>query len=165
MRLRAPAAGRVTSTGACAFPARNAPSSSRLAAAAGKRIVTHREVGAPYVVLGFAAPALGERDFPAALVLRALLSNLFERTGASSAAMPFRSTGALYGYDAAPAQLVLWINGGRVDPEQGLAGIDAIAKAASAKPLGAAVLARFKETARGQWALETIALDARGLLE
>jgi len=134
---------------------------TRPAAAAGKRIVTHREVGAPYVVLGFAAPALGERDFPAALVLRALLSNLFERTGASSAAMPFRSTGALYGYDAAPAQLVLWINGGRVDPEQGLAGIDAIAKAASAKPLGAAVLARFKETARGQWALETVALDAR----
>ncbi|MBV9408295.1 MAG: hypothetical protein JO164_05695, partial [Candidatus Eremiobacteraeota bacterium] len=43
----------------------------------------------------------------------------------------------------------------------GLAAIDAVVKAASAKPLAASVLARYKETARGEWALETVSLDER----
>ena len=126
-----------------------------------KRIVTHRDVGAPYVVLGFAAPSLGERDFPAVLVMRALLGSVFERGGATTQAPLLRSVGSIYGYDSSPAQLVLWINGARIDPEVGLTGIDAIAKAAAAKPLTAAVLARYKETARGEWSLETVTLDER----
>ena len=126
-----------------------------------KRIVTHRDLGAPYVLLGFAAPALGERDFPAALVMRALLGSVFERAAATTLSPVLRSVGLIYGYDTAPAQLVIWINGSRIEPEIGLSGIDAIAKAAATKPLSAAVLARFKETARGEWALETVTLDQR----
>jgi zinc protease len=126
-----------------------------------KRIVTHRDLGAPYVVLGFAAPALGERDFPAALVMRALLGSVFERPGATTLPPVLHAVGAIYGYDTAPSQFVLWINGSRIEPELGLTGIDAIAKAAASKPLTAAVLARFKETARGEWALETLTLDER----
>ena len=126
-----------------------------------KRIVTHRDIGAPYVVLGFAAPSLGERDFPAALVMRALLGSVFERAGATTLPPVLRSVGLIYGYDASPAQLVLWINGSRIEPEIGLEGIDAFAKAAATKPLTAAVLARYKETARGEWALETVTLDER----
>ena len=83
-------------------------------AAQPKRIVTHRDVGAPYVVLGFAAPALGDRDFAAALVLRSLLSGVFDRAGAMTPSPLLRPAGTFYGYDAAPAQLVLWINGARV---------------------------------------------------
>jgi zinc protease len=126
-----------------------------------KRIVTHRDLGAPYVVLGFAAPSLGERDFPAALVMRALLGSVFERAGATTVPPLLRSVGLIYGYDASPAQLVMWINGARIEPEIGLAGIEAIAKAAATKPLTAAILARYKETARGEWALETVTLDER----
>ncbi|MEA2786803.1 MAG: zinc protease [Candidatus Eremiobacteraeota bacterium] len=126
-----------------------------------KRIVTHRDVAATYVVLGFAAPALGDRDFPAALVLRALLAGVFERPGATTLPPVFRAAGTLYGYDAAPAQLVLWINGSQLDPELGLTGIDTLLKRAAAKPLTAAVLSRYKETARGAWTLETVSLDQR----
>jgi zinc protease len=126
-----------------------------------KRIVTHRDLGAPYVVLGFAAPALGERDFPAALVMRALIGSIFERAGATTLPPVLRSVGLIYGYDTVPAQLVVWINGSRIEPELGLTGIDAISKAAATKPLTAAVLARFKETARGEWAFETVTLDER----
>ncbi|HYW52614.1 MAG TPA: hypothetical protein VE826_01525 [Dongiaceae bacterium] len=126
-----------------------------------KRIVTHRDVAAAYVVLGFAAPALGDRDFPAALVLRAVLAGVFERAGATTQPLVFRAAGTIYGYDTAPAQLVLWINGGRLDPEQGLTTVDALLKRAAAKPLAPAVLARYKETARGAWSLETVSLEQR----
>jgi predicted Zn-dependent peptidase len=73
----------------------------------------------------------------------------------------FRAAGTLYGYDTAPAQLVLWINGSRLDPELGLAGVDTLLKRAAAKPLAAPVLSRYKETARGAWTLETVSLDQR----
>jgi len=126
-----------------------------------KRIVTHRDVGAPYVAIGFAAPPLGDRDFPAALVLRSLVSSVLQRRTATSVPAELRSGGAFYGYDAAPAQLVFWINGVRLDPDTALAAVDAVMKTAAEKPLGAAVLARYKETARGEWALETASLDER----
>ena len=130
-------------------------------AAQPKRIVTHRDVGAPYVAIGFAAPPLGDRDFPAALVLRSLVTSVLQQQNATSVAAELRSGGAFYGYDAAPAQLVFWINGVRLDPDVGLAAVDTVMKTAAAKPLGAAVLARYKETARGEWALETASLDER----
>ena len=126
-----------------------------------KRIVTHRDVGAPYVVLGFAAPSLGDRDFAPALVMRSILGSLFDRTSPATVPPPFRSVGAIYGYDSSPAQLVLWINGSRIDPEVGLASLSAVVKAASDKPLAAAVLSRYKERARGEWTLETVSLDER----
>lgn len=147
-----------------ALPGGSAPAAKLTTRAFGtqpKRIVTHRDVYAPYVALGFAAPALGDRDFAAALVVRTLLSSLFERVGATTLPPVFRSMGAIYAYDAAPAQFVLWINGSRVDPAIGIAAVDAVVKAAAAKPLGAAALARYKDTARGEWSLETLSLDQR----
>jgi predicted Zn-dependent peptidase len=149
---------------AAALPAGTAPAAALAARPFGaepKRIVTHRDVGAPYVGLGFAAPALGERDFAAALVLRALLGSVFDRTTATTQSSLFRSAGTIYDYDAAPAHLVLWINGARVDPEVGLGAISGVAKAVVAKPVAANVLSRYKETARGRWALEALSLDER----
>ncbi|HEX3465057.1 MAG TPA: hypothetical protein VHS78_13505 [Candidatus Elarobacter sp.] len=147
-----------------ALPDGTAPSAklqTRPYAAQPKRIVTHRDVAAPYVVMGFAAPPLGDRDFPAALVLRSLVTSVLRQQTATTIASELRAGGAFYGYDAAPAQLVFWINGVRLEPDVGLAAVDAVLKTAAAKPLGAAVLARYKETARGEWALETMTLDER----
>jgi zinc protease len=147
-----------------ALPAGTAPAAKLATRAFGaqpKRIVTHRDIGVPYVVLGFAAPSLGERDFAATLVMRALLSSVFDRTSATTLSPLLRSAGTIYGYDAAPAQLVLWINGARVDPEVGLGAVSGVVKAVSTKPLAPAVLSRYKETARGAWALETLSLDER----
>jgi predicted Zn-dependent peptidase len=155
------AASRMLLAALGAGTARSTALGTRAFGAQPKRIVTHRDLAAPYVVLGFAAPSLGERDFPAALVMRALLGSVFERAGATTLPPLLRSVGLIYGYDASPAQLVLWINGSRIDPEVGVTGIGAIANAAATKPLTAAVLARYKETARGEWALETVTLDER----
>ena len=127
-----------------------------------RRLVTHRDIGSPYLVLGFAAPALGGRDFAGALVVRALLSEVLERSGATTLPPQRRGAGTIYGYDVDPAQLALWINGGQVDPSTGLGTVAAVVKAAAQKPLAPAVLARYKETARGAWQLESVTLEERG---
>jgi zinc protease len=147
-----------------ALRAGNAPRAelaTRAPAASPKRIVTQRPIGATFVVLGFAAPPLGDRDFPAALVIRSLLESVFERTAATTPPAAFRSVGTIYGFDAAPAQLAIWLNGALIDPATGLAAIEVLAKGTAAKPLNAGTLARYKETARGAWVLETISLDQR----
>jgi zinc protease len=149
---------------AASLPAGTAPQpalATRPFAAQPKRIVTRRDVHANYVVLGFGAPALGDRDFAAALVMRALLGDIFEVPSATTVPALFRPSGTIYGYDVAPAQFVFWLNGRLVDPGVGLAAIDAVLKNAAAKPLGAAVLARYKESARGAWLLENLSLDER----
>lgn len=155
------AAGRALVQALAAGTAPPAALAARPIGAQPKRIVTHRDIAAAYVLLGFAAPALGDRDFPAALVLRAVLAGVFERAGATTQPPVFREAGTVYGYDAAPAQLVLWINGARLDPEQGLTAVDALLKRAAAKPLAPAVLSRYKDTARGAWSLETVSLEER----
>ena len=149
---------------AAALPAGTAPAATvavHAPAAQPKRIVTHRDVAAPYVMLGFAAPALGDRDFPAALVMRSLLSSVLDRPTATTLPPAFRAVGTIYGYDTAPAQMIVWINGARIDAETGLTAVDAVVKAAAAKPVSATVLSRFKESARGEWTLESVSLDER----
>ncbi len=149
---------------AASLPAGSSPQpavATRPFAAQPKRIVTRRDVSTNYVVIGFAAPALGNGDFAAALVIRALLGDLFDVPSATTVPTLFRPAGTIYGYDTAPAQLALWLNGRLVDPSAGLAALDAVLKSAAAKPLAAAVLARYKESARGAWALENLSLDER----
>lgn len=126
-----------------------------------RRIVTRRDVFVPYVVLGFGAPALGSADFPAVLVLQSLLGDVF---GGESALTPpplRRPIGTIYGWDVAPAHLALWINGARLDPATGIGAIGAVLKATAQKPLSAAVLDRYKQTARGEWLLAGTTLDER----
>jgi zinc protease len=147
-----------------ALPAGTAPHpaiGTRPFSAQPKRIVTRRDVYANYVVLGFAAPALGDRDFAPALVMRALLGDIFEAGSATTPPQLFRPAGTIYGYETSPAQIALWLNGRLVDPGVGLAAVDAVLKAAAAKPIAAPLLARYKNGARGAWALERLSLDDR----
>lgn len=137
------------------------PLATRPFGAEPKRLVTYRKIGAPYVVVGFAAPPIGDPDFAAAWVMRSLLAGVFER-GSATTPPPFgNSVGSLYGYDTAPAQFALWINGSRIDPSVGLGAIIALVKGTATKPLSEAVVNRYKETARGEWSLETLSLDDR----
>jgi predicted Zn-dependent peptidase len=126
-----------------------------------KRIVTQRKVVAPYVVVGFAAPPIGDADFAAAWVFRTLLAGVFERGDATTPPPLLRTVGSLYGYDTAPSQFVLWINGSQIDPSVGLGAVIALVKGAATKPMSAAILGRYKETARGEWSFETLSLDDR----
>jgi predicted Zn-dependent peptidase len=48
-----------------------------------------------------------------------------------------------------------------IDPTAGISAIDAVLKRAASQPLTAAAVTRFKERARGEWALENLSLDER----
>ena len=121
-------------------------------AAEPRRIVLRRDIGEAYVVLGFGAPALGQKDFAAALVIRSLLASVFDRESATTQPVYRRAVGAIYGYDVAPAQLALWINGARLEPTTGISAVATVLKNAAAQPLAPAVLERYKQRAAGEWA-------------
>ncbi|GAC1590052.1 MAG: hypothetical protein NVS3B28_16680 [Candidatus Velthaea sp.] len=168
------AAGRVTDdvrtaakTLAAALPEGMEPLSVptvRAFPATPKRIVTQRDIGVPYVVLGFAAPALGDRDFGAMLVLRSLLSSAFDRASAVTLPAYSRAVGVIYNYDTNPASLALYINGAQLDPTIGLRSVDTTLHAIAATPLQAQLLQRYKASARGEWSTESVSLADRAWL-
>jgi zinc protease len=126
-----------------------------------KRVVTHRDIGVPFVLLGFGAPALGDPDFPAMLVLRAILGDITDRSDVTTAAPIDRGLDVVYSYDVKPATFGIAINGALLDPQAGMTIVQAVARNALSKPFTAAVVRRYKESARGQWALEALTLDDR----
>jgi zinc protease len=127
----------------------------------GKRIVTHRDIGVPFVMLGFAAPALGDPDFAPMLVLRAILGDITNRADVTTASPIERGFDIVYAYDVKPATFDIAINGALLDPSAGLTIVQAIAHNALTKPFSDDVVTRYKDTARGQWALEALTLDDR----
>jgi len=125
------------------------------------RIVAHRDIGAPMVVVGYAAPSPGSRDFGAMLVLQSLLATQFERTSATTLGTVQRSVGAAYLYDGAPASVVVYVNGGRVDPMLAIRELFIVSKTLATKPLTAASLRSFKATAEGAFITDAITLSDR----
>jgi predicted Zn-dependent peptidase len=131
---------------------------SRAFAATPKRIVTQRDIGVPYVMLGFAAPSIGDKDFGAMLVLRSLLSDVFDRQSATTLPAYSRTVGVLYNYDTKPASLTMYINGQQVEPTAGLSTVDEVLKDISGKALTPALLKRYKSIAHGEWQTESVSL-------
>jgi predicted Zn-dependent peptidase len=128
------------------------------------RIVAHRDVQAPWVVVGFAAPAPNSRDFGAMLVLQSLLSAAFERNNATSESFLERSVGAFYLYDSTPASLVVYVNGSQVDPSLALRELLLVSHSLSMRPLAAAPLRHFKAIAEGQFLSDSVNLADRSYL-
>ena len=126
-----------------------------------KHVVTQREVGVPFALVGFAAPAMNDPDFGAMLVLRSLLDDIASRQSTTTLAPFQRGIDVVYAYDVKPATFTVAINGSQLDPTAGLTVLQAILKTAVTKPLAADVIKRYKETARGDWALEAVTLTDR----
>jgi predicted Zn-dependent peptidase len=51
---------------------------------AAKHVITHRDIGVPFVLVGFAAPSMGDPRFGAMLVLRALLDGIGSENGSAT---------------------------------------------------------------------------------
>jgi len=126
-----------------------------------KRLVTQREIGVPFAFIGFAAPAMNDPDFGVMLVLRSLLNDVAARQSSTTLAPFERGINVVYAYDVKPATFTVAINGSELDPTAGLTVLQAIVKTAVTKPLAADVVKRYKETARGEWALEAQTLTDR----
>ncbi len=129
--------------------------------AAGKTIVTHRDIGIPVVLIGFAAPSLGDPDFAPMLVLRAMIEAAGGRSSTPMLTDFERGLAAIYDYDVKPATLTVAINGGRIDPTLGLSAVRALLKHATDEPFSADDLTRFRNAARGKWVLEATSLTDR----
>lgn len=138
-----------------------APVVTKPFAAETKRLITHRDLGVPFVLVGFAAPAMNEKDFAAMLVLRALIGGLGSRSSSSTLAPFERGINVVYTYDVKPSSFTVAINGSQIDPAAGLTLMQSILKDVVAKPLDADVVSRFRDTAHGQWALEALSLTDR----
>ncbi len=131
---------------------------SRAFAATPKRIVAQRDIGVPYVLLGFAAPSVGDKDFAAMLVLRSLLSDVFDRQSTTTLPAYARTVGVLYNYDTKPASIALYINGQQVEPTAGLGNVDEVLKDVATKPLTPGLLKRYRSSAHGEWQIEAVSL-------
>lgn len=128
------------------------------------RIVAHRAIPAPWVVVGYAAPGPGSRDFGAMLVLESLLSDAFERASTTTLGFVEKPIGAVYLYDSTPASLVVYVNGTQVDPSLALREVVVVARSLSLKPLGAPALRQFKTAAEGQFISDSVNLSDRAYL-
>ena len=138
---------------------------ARAIPAGGTRIIAQRDMGRPFIVVGFGAPAPGERDFGSMLIVESLLSEAFERSSATTLALGERSVGALYLFDSTPASLIVYVNGGTgVDPSVALREVMLVAKSLAAKPLGADALKKFKESAAGSFVTNATSLSDRAYL-
>ena len=128
------------------------------------RIVAHRDVGAPWIVVGFAAPSPGSADFGAMLVMQSLLSDTFERSSTTTLGFVEKSVGAIYLHDSTPAGLVVYVNGTLVDPSVALRELLVVAQSLSAKPIGDAPLKKYKAAAEGQFLNDSVDLSDRSYL-
>jgi len=137
---------------------------ARIIPALAPRIVAHRDVAAPWVVVGFAAPAPNSRDFGAMLVLESLLSDAFERSSTTTLGIAEKSVGASYLYDSTPASLIVYVNGTEIDPSLALRELLVVSKSLAQKPIGADMLRRFKLAAEGQFLENSVDLADRSYL-
>ncbi len=163
----APALGDALRTLVLALPDGSNPvvvSKTRSIPREAPRIVAHRDINAPWVVVGFAAPAPGSTDFGAMLVLQKLLADAFERDSATTLGFIEKSIGAFYLYDTSPASLVVYVNGTQIDPSLALRQLLVVSRSLSLKPLGAAPLAHFKAAAEGEFLTDSVTLSDRSYL-
>lgn len=128
------------------------------------RIIAHRDIGAPWVVVGYAAPSPGTPDFGPMLVMQSLLSAAFERDSATSLGFVEKSVGALYLYDSSPASLIVYVNGTLVDPTLALRELLLVSRSLASKPIGASQLAGYKTQAKGQFLNNSVTLSDRSYL-
>ena len=128
------------------------------------RIVTHRDVGLPWVGMGFAAPTVGSKDFAAMLVVQAVITSLGRTESIVSRPSALRPINAIYQYNVSPANFIIYSSGSSLSSPTGLRRIFAATDLLAEKPLDAAVVERYRKLAMGQFLLDNMTLEDRSAL-
>jgi predicted Zn-dependent peptidase len=128
-------------------------------------IVAHRDVASPWLIAQYPAPKVDSRDFGPMLVLAAFirrtLSDIAQVPGVVSPTFASRSVGALYAYDRAPSNLVLYVNGGlNGNPSRAFATALSIVNVLAATRLQGSI-EEFKAEAAGDFANGATTLETR----
>lgn len=127
-------------------------------------VIAQRAVGAPFVVVGFAAPAPMSSDYGPMLVLEALIEQTFNADLTTTAGIAQRRVGALYLYDASPASLAIYVNGLRTDATAGLNEVLVLTRALAQNTLPEPELAKMRTIAAGRFDTQAVTLGDRSYL-
>jgi predicted Zn-dependent peptidase len=128
-------------------------------------IVAHRDISSPWLIAQYPAPNVDSRDFGPMLVLAAFvrrtLSDIAQVPGVVSPTFASRSVGTVYSYDRAPANLVLYVNGGLIgNPSRAFATALSVVGVLAASRLQGSI-DEFKAEAAGQFANDATTLETR----
>ena len=133
-----------------------------------RELITHRDVPAPWVVLGYDAPSPGAPDFAAALVLESLIGQAVGRGLAPPlVATPSegeRPVGSIYLFDTVPSAVVIYANGAGGDPTLAVRTVATVVQTLTASPLSEADLSLAKAQATGDFLMQQAALSDRSWL-
>lgn len=157
---------------AAALPDRDASdvvSSGQLPVTARSReLVTHRDVPAAWIVLGYDAPAPGSPDFAPVLVLESLIGQAVGRGLApplvstpTDAEMP---VGSLYLFDTVPSAVIVYANGAGGDPTLAVRTVATVIDTLVGAPLTQAELTLAKAQATGGLLFEEATIADRSWL-
>lgn len=128
-------------------------------------IITHRDIASPWLIAQYPAPQVNSRDFGPMLVLAAFvrrtLADIAQVPGVVTPTFASRSVGTVYAYDRAPANLVLYVNGGLIgDPSRAFATALSVVSVLAATRLQGSI-EEFKAQAAGDFASNATTLEAR----
>jgi zinc protease len=85
-----------------------------------RQLLARRDVTVPWLVAQYPAPDLSSKDFGAMLILTAFmqrtLADVSEVPGIATRSASQRGVGAYYNFDARPANVIIYVDGGLGDP-------------------------------------------------
>ncbi|HEY9086403.1 MAG TPA: insulinase family protein [Candidatus Tyrphobacter sp.] len=134
----------------------------------GHELVARRSISAPWLVVRYGAPSLGNADYGPMLVLAAFLqrtlSDIGEIPGTITPTLASRAVGAEYNFDRVPGELVLYVDGAiDSDPNRTFGAALSVVNILSATRLQGSI-AQFKTIAAGDFATRASTLEARAWL-
>jgi predicted Zn-dependent peptidase len=130
--------------------------------------VTHRAVAAPWVAVGYPAPGMYAKDYPAMLVIEALLGrggDVHSFSLGSDNSLPDEFAGAYYQYEAQPGMLAIFLNGSDSSVDTAVRDLQSAVNRLRGSALPSAVIDHGRRLAVGQYYASVSTLgDAAWLL-
>lgn len=133
------------------------PGSSR-----GSEIVTHRDVAAPWVAVGYRVPNMYAADFPTMLVIESLLGqggDVHAFSFGSDRSLPDEYVGAFYDYEAQPGLLAIFLNGSDANVDGSVRDLQSAIARLRGAALPDAIVDRGRRLAVGSYFTDVQTLD------
>jgi predicted Zn-dependent peptidase len=134
---------------------------------ASRQLVAQRDISAPWLIAQYPAPLIGSKDFGPMLVLASFmqrtLADMADVPGVVSETYASRAVGAVYQYENAQPDLVLYVNGGIGNPNRSFSTALSIASILATTKLEGSI-DDFKAIASGDFISSTNTLEARAWL-
>jgi zinc protease len=128
----------------------------------GHEVVTHRDVAAPWVAVGYPAPSMYASDYPVMLVIEALLGrggDVHSFSLGSANSLPDEFAGAYYQFEAQPGMLAIFLNGSDTSVDTAVRDLQNAVDRLRGTALPEAVLDNGRRLAVGQYFASVSTLD------